>query len=395
MASSSEIICDCTTIILKYIFDFIGRGNIVAVILTGSAARKQANYKYIDGKPFLESDLDLVVVVKRIATIKSFISIKRLSREVTHELKKKQLLSYVSLSTTTEKALLLASPSIFYQDLKLNGRVIFGKDIPSFLRIYETNEIPMHDIYRLIFNRMVESLEALVKGGTIEKKITRDSFDLLLKSIAKLNFALIQAILVKEGILIFNPLDLGKIMTENSSQSIKNWQVLSSLLKCYEDLNRTRKLQENCSLVSIEECWLEVLKQFNLTLRTLSGINDDDGVFCKLVDKKFLFEGEPASQKFKSSITTFLQYHEINKTIDILRFIVFTIRFGSDYVYFPMYRLFLSSVHLLKLRSGENGEKCQQLPDASEAESGKAYSKKKWLDAFDRYLKIWIFKTGL
>src|SRR5919112_277967 len=169
MTSSSEIIHDCTTMILKYLLDFIGRENIVSVILTGSVARDQATYKYIDGKPFLESDLDLVVVVKRIATIKSFTSIKRLSKKVTHELKKKRLLSHVSLSITTEKALLHASPSIFYQDLNLNGKVIFGKEIHSLLRKYETIEIPIQDVYRLIFNRMVESLEVLVISGAVEK----------------------------------------------------------------------------------------------------------------------------------------------------------------------------------------------------------------------------------
>src|SRR5919112_958030 len=115
MTSSSEIIHDCTTMILKYLLDFIGKANIVSVILTGSAARDQATYKYIDGKPFLESDLDLVVVVKRIATIKSLILIKRLSKKLTLELKKKRLLSYVSFSITTEKALLHANASIFYQ----------------------------------------------------------------------------------------------------------------------------------------------------------------------------------------------------------------------------------------------------------------------------------------
>jgi predicted nucleotidyltransferase len=379
--------------ILKYLFDFIGRENIVSVILTGSVARDQATYKYIDGKPFLESDLDLVVVVKRIATIKSFISIKRLSKKVTNELKKKRLLSHVSLSITTEKALLHASPSIFYQDLNLNGKVIFGKEIHSQLRKYETNEIPIQDVYRLIFNRMVESLEALVISGAIEKKITSDGFDLLLKRIAKLNFALIQAILIKQGVLIFNAFDLTKILTENPSKLETNSQAFKSLLKSHEDLNRTIKMQENYSIALIEECWFRIISQFNLILTKLSGINDD--ALPNLVSKKkFLFEDEPSSQKVKSFVAIFLQYFEIRKVADFLRFIIFTIRFGSDYVYFPLYELFLSSVIILKFEDEGNTEYYQRLFNSSEAKSSKVYSKKKWLELFNQYLKIWIFKTG-
>jgi predicted nucleotidyltransferase len=395
MTSDSDIIHDCTTMILKYLFDFIGRGNIVSVILTGSAARDQASYKYIDGKPFLESDLDLVVVVKRFAIIKSFILIKRLSKKLTLELKKKRLLSYVSFSIATEKVLLHASPSIFYQDLNLNGKVIFGTEKHSLLRKYETNDIPIQDVYRLIFNRMVESLEALVISGTIEKKITRDGFDLVLKRIAKLNFALIQAILIKEGFLIFNVFDLSKIMTENPYPLKKISQILNSLIKSYEDISRIRKIQKDYYIASIEECWLRVISQFNMILRILSGINGDDNAIPKLISKKeFLFEDELSSQKIKSFIAIFLQYFEIRKTVDFLRFIIFTIRFGSDYVYFPLYELFLSSVILLKYADEENLGDYQRLSDSSKAKLDRVYSKKKWLESFNQYLKIWIFKTG-
>jgi hypothetical protein len=215
-----------------------------------------------------------------------------------------------------------------------------------------------------------------------------------LKGIAKLNFALIQAILIKQGVLIFNAFDLTKILTENPSKLETNSQAFKSLLKSHEDLNRTRKMQENYSIALIEECWFRIISQFNLILTKLSGINDDDALPNLVSKKKFLFEDEPSSQKVRSFVAIFLQYFEIRKVADFLRFIIFTIRFGSDYVYFPLYELFLSSVIILKFEDEGNTEYYQRLFNSSEAKSSKVYSKKKWLELFNQYLKIWIFKTG-
>src|SRR5919198_3587136 len=201
---NSDIINECINVIVSYLFDFIGDKNIISVILTGSVARNQATYRYVKGKLALESDLDLVVVVKYVAIIKSFILIKCLSKKVTSDLVKRGLIvSHVSFSVTTEKALLHSGPSIFYQDLSVNGKVIFGKDIRSSFRSYKINKIPIQDLYRLLFNRMVESLEALVLSGALEGKLDEYSFDLIFKSLRKMNFALIQVMLIKEGILIF------------------------------------------------------------------------------------------------------------------------------------------------------------------------------------------------
>jgi hypothetical protein len=394
---SDNIVNECTNIIIKYLFDYIGKENIVSLILTGSAARNHATYTHIDGNLSLESDLDFVVVVKSIAIIKSFIVIKRMSKKVTSDLNKRKLtLSHVSFSVTTEKALLGAGPSIFYQDLNLNGKVILGKDMHVLFRSYQPSEIPIQDLYRLVFNRMVESLEALVLIGITEKKITRESLRLFLKSIQKLNFALIQAILIRQGILIFN---ISEIRTINLCE-LKNWHALEYLIKSYEELVASiTKSQENCSTDILERCWLRIIDQFNFTARWLSGIND--GSIPSTFIKKELFEHESFIDKLKVSVIIFLQYFGIYNVRDVIEPIIYIMRFGSDHVYFVLYDLFVSSANLMKSVSKEIEPKQQQQQEKQQQfDSSKSnlhevcYTKEKWLRLYKKYLRVWKLKTG-
>jgi hypothetical protein len=383
MAPSSDLVNECTNIIIKYLYDYIGKENIVSLILTGSAARNHATYTLIDGNLSLESDLDLVVVVKSIAIIKSFIVIKRLSKKITSDLNKRKLtLSHVSFSVTTEKALLGAGPSIFYQDLNLNGKVILGKDMHILFRSYQASEIPIQDLYRLVFNRMVESLEALTLIKITEKKLTRESLRLFLKSIQKLNFALIQVILIRQGILIFN---ISEIRTINLCE-LKNLQALEYLIKSYEELVSISKSQEKCSTDILERCWLRIIDQFNLTVGWLSGIND--GISSTFI-KKELFERESFTDKLKVSVIIFLQYFEISKARDVIESIIYIMRFGSDYAYFVLYDLFVSSANLMKSVAKDIKPRPQQSKRHEHY-----YTKEKWLKLYEKYLKIWKLKTG-
>jgi hypothetical protein len=383
MAPSSDIVNECTNIITKYLFDYIGKENIVSLILTGSAARNHATYTLIDGNLSLESDLDLVVVVKPIAIIKSFISIKRLSKNITSDLNKRKLtLSHVSFSVTTEKALLGSGPSIFYQDLNLNGKVILGKDMHILFRSYQTNEIPIQDLYRLVFNRMVESLEALTLIEITDKKLTKENQCLFLKSIQKLNFALIQVILIRQGILIFNISESRNI----NLCELKNWQAVEYLIKSYEELVSISKSQEECSTDILEGFWLRIIDQFNLTVRLLSGINNS---ISSTFIKKESFEQESFTHKLKVSLIIFLQYFEIYKAREVIGPIIYIMRFGSDYVYFVLYDLFLSSAILMKSVAKDIKPRQQQSKRHEDY-----YTEEKWLKLYKKYLKIWKLKTG-
>src|SRR4249920_503837 len=123
--SHPEIIDNCKEIIIQYLIDAIGRENIVSVILYGSVARNEESYKYRDGKLYLDSDLDVIVVVKnRTVVIKSWLRLKGLCNTMSDELRKNWSLSHVNLSIKTEGRLLNASPNAFDLHLKVNGKVI-------------------------------------------------------------------------------------------------------------------------------------------------------------------------------------------------------------------------------------------------------------------------------
>jgi hypothetical protein len=403
---NSDIINECINVIVSYLFDFIGDKNIISVILTGSVARNQATYRYVKGKLALESDLDLVVVVKYVAIIKSFILIKCLSKKVTSDLVKRGLIvSHVSFSVTTEKALLHSGPSIFYQDLSVNGKVIFGKDIRSSFRSYKINKIPIQDLYRLLFNRMVESLEALVLSGALEGKLDEYSFDLIFKSLRKMNFALIQVMLIKEGILIFN---ISEIETAYAYQ-LKNQQVLDHLLKSHNELVATSKSSKNeYSILIIERYWSRIIDHFNLTMKLLYRIDDSStsplssNISSNLIEK-ILFEHERLGDRLKTSLMIFLQYFKISNAREVVEAIIFVLRFGSDHIYFVLYDVFLSSQSILKEevdkedKTNYQKKQQQQQYDSTNNNNPKShiiYTKKNWLKLYIKYLYIWKFKTG-
>ena len=92
--SQPEIIDNCKKITVEYVIDAIGRNNIVSIILYGSVARNEESYKYVNGKLFLESDLDVLVVVNNnVILLKSLIQLKRLCKIISDILRKKWLLS--------------------------------------------------------------------------------------------------------------------------------------------------------------------------------------------------------------------------------------------------------------------------------------------------------------
>lgn len=386
-ANLPDIIDECLAIVQQHLFDVIGRKNIVSVIITGSVARNQATYKYIDGHLYLESDLDLVVVVHRMAIIKSLILIKRLATRLNSELRKKYFLSHVSLSVTTEKQLLRAGPSIFYQDLNLNGKVVSGKQLCGALTHYQTREIPAQDIYRLIFNRMVEALEALVSSGAIEKKITRDGIDLILEHMGKLTLALIQASLIKEGILVLSSSNLRDLEFKNF-QHLQNSDILNELLASYAQVVNLRKTEGNCSVDEIEKYWVCVIRQVIITIERLACINN---ISPSSVAKLFGCEG--LGQRLRFSLIIFLQYCGLHSIIDLLRAIVYIIRFGSTHFYVLLYELFLASA-LVMMDYGKNTEVIFRPPTYNDGKPFKVHDRQLWLKSFKEYLKAWKFITG-
>lgn len=375
--NSSEIVNSCTNIIIKYLSDSIGRKNIVSIILTGSAARNQETYKTVYGKLYLESDLDVLVVVKPIAIMKSLIVIKRLSKKMTDDLRKNFLLSSVSFSVYTEKLLHRMGPSIIYQDLSLYGKVIFGKEKKGLFINYAVRDIPLDDLYRLIFNRIVELLESLV---TYENKITRDNFDHVLKGFEKLNFALIQTLFIKYGTLTFKRFSSEDIKSKTPNE-LRNSELFNDLLIGYQEILQMKNVQNDDTPPITKKCLRRIIDQVNNTLRELSEIDET----CKILDGMLFFKNEGLVIRFKACLIIFLNYFGILRTQDLVRSILYIMRFGPDYVYFVLYRLFLSSENLLNSPN--------QIKTMDHSKPLNTY-KIAWLKSFEKYLKIWKLRSG-
>jgi predicted nucleotidyltransferase len=382
----AKIIGDCEIAIINQLTETIGEKNIISVIMTGGVARNKPTCKSIDGKLYLESDLDVVVVVSPRSIIKSLILIKHIANRLTSELRKQRLLSGVSLSIVTEKSLCNSPPTIFYQDLVLNGKTIFGKDICKTLAVYDTNKIPTYDIYRLVFNRMIETLEVFVSSGFIERKLTIDSFYSVLNSIEKLTFALIQAMLVKKNILIFRGFDLNEFQKQNLQEN--NFIILKELLASHEELRKAKESRENLSEDILIYYWNSVIRQFNSTIEALA---DFDNI-RQIQIKRLVLGHEKLSRRLKLCIILFLQYFGNGKTVDLFRTIVYRIRFGSDYVYIPMYCLFLSTEFL---HDGEpHNMKIYKEVKSTLRKLCDATSVKLWTKSFNKHLVVWKFISG-
>lgn len=378
---SSTIVDECTNVIIKNLLARIGRKNIISVILTGSVARNHPTYKNIDGKVFLESDFDVVVVVNRKSIIRSLILIKSLARKLTLELRKKRLLSGVSLSVMTENSIYNLGPSIFYQDLKLNGKTIFGKNLCSMLTAYDINKIPANDVYKLVFNRMVETLQTFVSSAT-EKNIAKVRFDLVSDSISKLTFALIQAILIKNDILIFRGYNLEGFKTENFQRH--DSELLDELLTSYKELQKMKETSDNFSEEILEYCWRRVIKQFNEVIEKLANIEDVTSESIKNLVSKH----EKLSRRIKLSFIIFLQYFKMSSPVDLFRIVFYVLRFGSDYVYFPLYNLFLSTIKQYDMDENRTVNVRVDKPSLHEIATTKP-----WLKSFNNYFRIWKFIT--
>lgn len=383
--TSLDIIKECKNTILNQLFESLGQNNIVSVILTGSIGRGQAVYNYVDGRLYLESDLDVVVVVNRKSLIKTLTKIKYLAIKLTQELKQKRLLSGVSLAAMTENSLYNSGPSIFYQDLKLHGKTIFGKELIENLISYDVRKIPVLDIYRLLFNRMVETLQVFVSSRLVEKKIGRDNFISVLNGIEKLTFALVQALLIKNNVLIFRGFNLQEIKIDKLQQN--DTELMKQLLESYKEL---KKMESGNSFSEdvFEHCWNRGIKQFNLTLKKIANTNVvTDDLIRKLVVRK-----EKFSRRIRLLLIIFLQYFRISHPVDLFRTMNCVLRFGSDYPYLPLYGLFLSTTFPMVTMSKTT--EISHMMGSNKQNLCQNHSKNPWLKSFYDYFKMWKFVKG-
>ena len=379
--SHPEIIDNCKKITIQYLIDAIGRENIVSIILYGSVTRNEESYKYRDGKLYLESDLDVIVVVKnKIVVVKSWLELKRLCSTICGELRKNWLLSFVNLSIMTEDRLLHADPNAFDLNLKLYGKVIFGKELISLMPTYgyvEYKNIPVPSLCNMIFCYMMALVRSLVLSGIIDGKITVDAYNSILKSIMKLTLFLIRAIIIKDSIPL-NPYNLTEIKTKRKLYEIKNAAMLDDLLDSYNDI-RLCNSKEGCSMAEIERCLVRVIKHFNTTVAILTGI---DSPFFTL-PKKLIFGHTPFIQRlgygFQYGTYLLLTNFRTGWSLGLFKYIIITI-LGPEDIALKFYDLFLTSSTLIKSLGDESSTNNQE--------------RKTWLKLYNSTSKPWKYSVA-
>ena len=352
-----EIIENCKKVIIQYLVDAIGKENIVSIVLYGSVSRNEESYKYVNGKLFLESDIDVMVVVKnRIVVAKSWIGLKRLCENISNELRKNWSLSFVTLSITTESRLLNAEPNAFHLHLKLNGKVIFGKDVIPLMPTYSYEDyknIPIPSLCNMIFGHMMLLVRTLVSSGVIERKITVDGYNSVLKSIRKLTLFMIRAIIIKDSIQL-NPYNLTEIKTKRKLYELKKSAIFDVLFDSYDDIKLSDS-KENCSMAEIERCMVRVIKQFNSTVAILTGVENP---FVTL-PRKLIFGRDPFIQRLEYSAYLLLTNIRTGWSLGLFKFIISTILLPED-ITLGFYDLFISSPGLIKSLGEESSANNQQ-----------------------------------
>jgi predicted nucleotidyltransferase len=349
--SHPEIIENCKKIIIRYLLDEIGPKNLVSVILYGSVARNEESYKYVNGKLYLESDIDVIVVVRnRIVVIKTWLGLKRLCNFISDELRKNWLLSSVNISIRTEERILNARPNAFDLHLKLNGKVIFGKELIRLMPHFEYKDIMVPSLCSMIFCHMTILVRTIVVSGILEGKKNSHGCNSVLKSIRKLTLFMIRAIIIKRSMPL-NPYDLIEIKAKGRFYQIKDSAIFNDLLKSYDDIKLSDS-NEECSMTEIERCLVRVIRQFNLTIAILTGINYP---FSSL-PKKLIFGQNPFTQRLRYGLQwgTFILFTNLHTgwSIDLFKLIIFT-TLHPEGISLRFYNLFISSSNLVKSLNGE------------------------------------------
>jgi predicted nucleotidyltransferase len=371
--SHPEIIESCKKVIVDYLVDAIGQANIVSVVLYGSVARNEESYKYVKGKVYLESDIDVIVVVKnRVVALKWLLGIRRLSGNLSNELRKEWLLSYVNLSITTESRFLNARPNAFHLHLKLNGKAIYGKDLIASMPSYgydQYSAVPLDTLTRMIFGHMIFVVRSVASSGIIEGNITIEGYNAILKSIRKLTLFLLRAVIIKNSIPV-NPYDITDMTYRRNLYKAKN-SICNDLLNSYEKI-RFCDSKDDCSMDQLEKCLVTVISQFHSTIPILTGVN------CSFptLPKKIVFGHYPFIRRLEYSIYILLTNLDTRWTVGLFEFIIFIIR-GPESIYLGYYYLFVSSLNLFESTDYLNADTFE--------------NRQSWLKRYHKSLKPWKY----
>lgn len=134
--------------------------NLQALVLTGSLARDEASVESKEEEVRILGDADFLLVVNRQRHQLSNADTERIAKRAERILSEQRIVCKVGLGTVTTRYLSRLSPHIFGFELKHSGVVVAGDSrILSAIPNFEAKDIPRHDAWCLLCNRVTEQLE--------------------------------------------------------------------------------------------------------------------------------------------------------------------------------------------------------------------------------------------
>lgn len=135
-----------------------------SVVLTGSLARDEASFRRADGHWVLEGDAEFFLVMEPGHEAPGADRVLKLRAEATQELLARGIRVQLDLTPVGRGYFKHLRPAIFAYELLACGQVVWGDpDCMKLIPRFGAADIPLEDAWRLLANRMIENLEALLE----------------------------------------------------------------------------------------------------------------------------------------------------------------------------------------------------------------------------------------
>jgi hypothetical protein len=144
----------------------IEKGCIVSVILTGSFSRGEGSVLFVSPeKTLILGDMEFIIITTVGTNLKQIASsLQSVAKKVESSLEEQSIICSIEFSPVARNFLKKAKPAIFNYELLLNGKVVYGdKDILNEFALIAASQIPKHDAFYLLCNRVVEQLSYFAK----------------------------------------------------------------------------------------------------------------------------------------------------------------------------------------------------------------------------------------
>jgi len=150
-------------------------GRLLSLVLTGSLARAEGTLLREPSGARVLGDAEFLAVLRSSARLPASATVSALQQEIERALERRGVSCPVTLAVVRPGYLRKLPPSIFAYELAANGRVVWGRtDVLERIRRFTTAEIPREDAWRLLCNRMVEQLEALVESSGVRAPLSSE-----------------------------------------------------------------------------------------------------------------------------------------------------------------------------------------------------------------------------